>query len=197
MTIERSQYPHRVSQCILDVIAINDMEQMVDFPTRWDATLDLILTSHPSCSARCKPLPSLGKSDHDIVLYDTTLTPLRPKPPKRKLYLWRKADVEGIREDLREYAAEVNTNSELTASVNSFWDSFRERVTTVMEKHIPSKTTPRRNSNLWINTDIRRAIRRKQRAHKKARDTGKKRDKDRYKRLQAEVRLDIKRANST
>ena len=170
---------------------------MVDFPTRWDATLDLILTSHPNFSARCKPLPSLGKSDHDIVLYDTTLTPLRPKPPKRKLYLWRKADVEGIREDLREYAAEVNTNSELTASVNSFWDSFRERVTTVMEKHIPSKTTPRRNSNLWINTDIRRAIRRKQRAHKKARDTGKKRDKDRYKRLQAEVRLDIKRANST
>ena len=42
----------------------------MDFPTRKENTLDLIFTTHPSFKQRCKPLPSIGNSDHDIVLLD-------------------------------------------------------------------------------------------------------------------------------
>jgi hypothetical protein len=42
----------------------------VDFPTRKENTLDLIFTTHPSFTQRCKPLPSIGNNDHDIVLLD-------------------------------------------------------------------------------------------------------------------------------
>ena len=67
----------------------------------------------------------------------------------------------------------------------------------IVEKRVPSKTTAARYSNPWINTLIRKAIQRKQRAHKKARKTGKKRDINRYKRLQAEVKYNIKQANKS
>ena len=75
LSIQGNQYPLRLSKTILDLVNDNDLEQIVDFPTRKDKTLDLIMTTHPSFKSRCKPLLSLGNSDHDIVLYDTSLTP--------------------------------------------------------------------------------------------------------------------------
>ena len=46
------------------------LEQLVDFPTRLENTLDLIFTSHPSFKIRCKPLPPIGqKSDRDIFFF--------------------------------------------------------------------------------------------------------------------------------
>ena len=63
----------------------------------------------------------------------------------------------------------------------------------IVEKRVRSKTTAARYSNPWINTFIRKAIRRKQ----KARKTGKKRDIDRYKRLQAEVKYNIKQTSKS
>ena len=51
------------------------------------------------------------------------------------------------------------------------------------------------HTNPWINTEIRCAIRRKQRAHAKARRTKRKKDLDRYKRLQKEVKFMIRSAN--
>jgi hypothetical protein len=46
-----------------------------------------------------------------------------------------------------------------------------------------------------MNTDIRRKINQKHRAHAKARKTKKKKDKDRYKRLQTEVQYEIRKAD--
>jgi hypothetical protein len=48
-----------------EIVADNGLEQIVDFPTRKDNTLDLMLLSHPAYKLRCKPLPSIGNSDHD------------------------------------------------------------------------------------------------------------------------------------
>jgi hypothetical protein len=60
---------------------------------------------------------------------------------------------------------------------------------------VPSKHTTSRYTNPWIDTNIKRTIRRKQRAYRKARHTNKKRDRDRYKKLQKEVQYLIRRAH--
>jgi hypothetical protein len=53
--------------------------------------IDLVFTSHPAFKLRCKSLPPLGKKgDHDIVLYDCSHKVVRRKPPRRKIYLWKK-----------------------------------------------------------------------------------------------------------
>ena len=48
LTISSTQYPSRLNKTFLDIVADNSLEQIIDFPTRKDNTLDLILTSHPS-----------------------------------------------------------------------------------------------------------------------------------------------------
>ena len=54
--------------------------------------------------------------------------------------------------------------------------------------------TQGRHTYPWINTTIRRKINWKQKAHKKARKTKKKRDIDRYKRLKQEVQYEVRQA---
>ncbi|KAL8623448.1 hypothetical protein ACOMHN_058893 [Nucella lapillus] len=171
------------------------MEQQVDFPTRQKKTLDLILTTHPSLKTRCRALPSVGNSDHDVVLYDTSLRPFQPKPPKRKILLWKKANVHAIRKDMEEYAQTFDIDTSKPDALETAWRGFSERVQKTIDKSVPSNTTQGRYSYPWIDTSLRRAIRRKQRAHTKSRKTGKKRDQDRYKRLQQEVKDNIKKAS--
>jgi hypothetical protein len=82
------------------VVADEGLEHIVDFPTRKDNTLDLMLTSHPAFKLQCKPLPAIGNSDHDIVLLDMACKLFKPKPIRRKIFLWKKADIYKIKEDL-------------------------------------------------------------------------------------------------
>ena len=171
----------------------NGLEQIVNFPTRKDKTLDLIFTSHPSFMERCKPLPSIGNSDHDIVLLDTNLISRPPKPTKRKIYLWKQADIQGIQDDLAVFESTICEDSPV--SVEDMWSSFKAEIHTIIDERVPSKMTQARQSHPWMNRSIRRAIRRKQRAHKRSRRTGTKKDKDRYKKLQAEVQFEVRSAH--
>ena len=66
-TISPNQYTVGTNQAYLDIASDNGLEQIVDFPTRNENTLDLIFTSHPSYKQRCKPIPAIGNSDHDSV----------------------------------------------------------------------------------------------------------------------------------
>jgi hypothetical protein len=75
------------------------LEQDVNFPTRQDNILDLVLTSHPSLVNRYKPLP--GISDHDIVLIDANVRATRTRTPKRKIYLWKTANTQELQDEVR------------------------------------------------------------------------------------------------
>ena len=84
-TITKHQYPQRVNQLFLDLSHNLGLEQIVDFPTRQDNTLDLVFTSHPAFKLRCKSLPPSGKKgNHDIVLDDCSHKVVRSKTPRRK-----------------------------------------------------------------------------------------------------------------
>jgi hypothetical protein len=52
-TIINRQYPIKTNQTFLEIVADNGLEQIVDFPTRKDNTLDLMLLSHPAYKLRC------------------------------------------------------------------------------------------------------------------------------------------------
>ena len=89
------------------------------------------------------------------------------------------------------------------------WETFKTAIQSIINKRILSKLSSPKHTNPWINTEIHRAIRRKQRAHCKCRKTNKKRDIkncklhyinpkgkfiDRYRRLQKQVQFMIKMA---
>jgi hypothetical protein len=70
-----------------------------------DGSKFCIFTTHPSFKQRCKPLPSIGNSDHDIVLLDVACKPVKPKPTRRKFVLWKKAEVHNIQKDRAEFGS--------------------------------------------------------------------------------------------
>ena len=127
------------------MVVKNNHEQLVDFPTRKSKTRDLIFSSHPSYMERCEPLPSIGNSDHDIVLLDTSIQVRRPKPARRENYLWKSADISRIQEDLIHFAADFKDRP--FDSVNSMLDSFKEQIYRTIERRVPSKIALARHAH--------------------------------------------------
>ena len=123
LRIEGHQYPVRVNQTFLDLIAECGLEQQVDFQTRKDNIFDLIFMTHPSYKQRCKPLPAIGNSDHEVVLYDTSL----------------QADVRGLKDDVATYSKAVEDKE--FVSVEKTWNNIKEVLQTIITKRVPSKMT--------------------------------------------------------
>ena len=56
-------------------------------------------TNRPSLINRCEAIP--GISDHEIVFVDSNIAISRPKPVKRKIYMWKKADTQKLKKQDR------------------------------------------------------------------------------------------------
>ena len=87
--VVRHQYPRALNESFLQAIADAGLEQLVNFPTRGDRTLDGILTNRPTLTIRCEGLPAL--SDHDLVFTEVNIQAHRRKPIRHKISLWKKA----------------------------------------------------------------------------------------------------------
>ena len=113
-------HQNTVSMNNLFINTFEDMglEQIVNFPTRFDPdhTLDLLLTNRPSRIQRCEPLP--GVADHAAVLAITKMSPPHTKPEKRKIHPWKKADMEAVRRRIDSFSASFHAP---TTRYNQAW----------------------------------------------------------------------------
>jgi hypothetical protein len=69
--ITSSNHTKKLNRSFLDTFKDCLLEQIVNFPTRKNKTLDLFITNKPSLVSKCKPLP--GLSGHDIVMTDNKI----------------------------------------------------------------------------------------------------------------------------
>ena len=118
----------------------------------------------------------------------------QPKLPRHNIYLRKRADIQGIHND-GQFCRGLQTTT--CDSVQYVWQTFKEHIHQTIEKQVPSNLTLVRHTHPWMNGSIRRLIRWKQRAHEKSRQTGLKRDHDRYKQLQQDVQYQIRSAHKT
>ncbi|CAG2252708.1 unnamed protein product [Mytilus edulis] len=142
------------------------VQQLVNKPTRGENTLDLMFTSHPGHLERCKTLPPIGNSDHDIVLLDLAAKVTRPKPTSRTINLWKKANMEGINKSLTDNFTEFQTTN--FSDINAMWNKFKSIIMKAMTTYVPTKQTKERYSHPWMNTQLRKISNSKQRAYTKA-----------------------------
>jgi hypothetical protein len=75
------------------------------------------------------------------------------------------------------------------------WSSFKSGVLSIIEMHVPTKTSSSRYTHPWVSTDTRRLSRRKARAYTKTKSS-KKKEMDKYKALKAETQREMHRAHS-
>ena len=125
------------------------LNEVVDFQTRDDNLLDIFLTNRPSLIQSCKSLPGISVS----VKYQ--------RPIRRKIWLWSKADLPSMKEDLKSFSDEFIGKYSIEADVDTMWTEFSSKSTQLMTDYIPSKLSTARFSQPWINRDLKRLSHRK------------------------------------
>ena len=87
----------------------NDLDQVVTEPTRVTETtlsiLDLsFFTSNQTLISKVEVIP--GSSDHEAVFIESSPRPMRVKTTPRKVFQYRKADYEGMKQELKAFQIE-------------------------------------------------------------------------------------------
>ena len=170
-------YNDEVYEKLLKIIADNALTQHQLEPTRNGRILDLFLTNQPGIVQNMFTLP--GISDHDIPIADCDIKPSYNKNKRRTIYNLKKADWERIKEETREFRDEFLQQYK-NRSVDKNWYEFKKHIMSVMEKHIPKKSTSIRHNLLWMNASLKRMVKKKQRLYNKAKKSHKRKDWDTY-----------------
>ena len=97
-----------------------------------------------------------------FVLFDTSHQPVRTRPKRRTIYLWKKANIMEIKRSLQEYYRHFQSQS--FSSVNEMWNSIKEEITKTIQDHVSTKRILARQTHHWVDGNIREATRRKLRA---------------------------------
>ena len=129
-----------VSNQLLTIVKDLYLDQVVTEPTRItetsSSTLDLFFTSNQTLVNKVEVIP--GVSDHEAVFIESSLRPMRVKTPPRKVFQYRKADYDAMKTELRSCQAEFQESAK-TEDVEHLWMTFKNKVHSLMESHIPSK----------------------------------------------------------
>jgi hypothetical protein len=78
-------------------------------------------------------------------------------------------------------------------SVNSMWTYFQTNLDNNIKNNIPHKTAKIKDGYLWINRDLKRLIRKRDRNYKRNKKSGNKADKNKYKKLKHETQSNSER----
>ena len=154
--------PNRhVQSQLLEIAQEHCLAQVVNILTRADKTLDLLLTNSPSPVNGVKGIPPIGKADHDIVYVEYDIKAKHIQQAPRKIYLYKRADMDGLRDHLAHYRDSFLSYDHSHMSVNDMWVSFKSEIIAAIERFIPSKMTKTKYSSPWIDSSIKRLIKRR------------------------------------
>lgn len=125
----------------------NGLTQLVTQPSLPNNTLYLSLCNNPSLFRNVKVLPDLA--DRDVVLVEGNISPIVNKHTRRKIYLLKRADWDGLRAHMEgsysAHAEQETMDCEASVDVESRWKSFVQLLNSGIEKFIPSKIAKQKN----------------------------------------------------
>ena len=113
----------REQQRLIDISLDHNIEQTIDKPTRGGNILDLLFTNNKSTVQNVVIMPPLGKSDHDVIYAEINVRPNRVCTPHRKVFVFRKADWDGIKRKLNALFEKMQGNSK-QPPVNELWNTL-------------------------------------------------------------------------
>ena len=147
-----NQYPKAIGEEFIELFQDHSLQQMVLEATRFNNTFDVFITNRPTLLKRLEIIP--GVSDDDIVFINTYLEVQRRKPVKRKLYLWKKANIEKIRETLEIGRDHFMADFEHSSSVEVMWQPFKNLCQQTIKDFVPTKFTPSRFNPPRVNRKV-------------------------------------------
>ena len=79
-------------------------------------------------------MPPIGKADHDSVYIEYDIKAKRIQQAPRKSFLYKRADVVGLHDDLARYRDSFLSTDHSHVSVNEMWVSFKSEVLSAFER---------------------------------------------------------------
>ena len=192
-SISNNAYPAYLCDPFLNFLHEYGFTQTVNFPTRGNNTLDIFVTNRPSLISSCKPVS--GISDHEAVIVISSLKTDLQLIPKRRIYNWKRADWNEIKDKATYFCNFFITNFDTGSPINSLWNEFKEFCLSILEI-IPSKFTTN-HSYPWITHSIKKLSRRKQRLYNQARLSHHPKDWELYYQIKKECQRECRKAYNT
>ena len=133
-------------------------------------------------------------ADHDAVsvLLDTTVKYSRKKP--RKVYLYKKGDMGKLRVELETYKDTFLQSNPMERTIEENWTSFKTNLFHVMDNCIPQKHISSWQDSPWMNSGIKRLIRKKKRLWNNAKRTDTAENWQKFKVTRKAVKSSMKKA---
>lgn len=151
---------------LLDILNDNNLTQVVDKKTRNDRTLDLLCMSNPSHINRIETLPPVGHSDHDIIFSEINFKMPNTNQIPHKVVIYKKANWKEIEKDLNNTYKHLKEN-QTNMTIDELWSKFKNDTLETIDKHIPKKTLGKKSKLPWLNRDLKRLIKKKNKLYNK------------------------------
>ena len=144
------QYGYEANETMLDLINQHSLSQFTDKPTRTRGNniLDLVLSTIPDSVSKIHVVESI--SDHSVVITDLILKVKPTRKVKRKIYIYKKADSELLKDEISSAWDKFQTSQPHDRSVEQNWCHFKRIILTAIKNHFPTKTISGRWNVPWI-----------------------------------------------
>ena len=147
----------------------NYLWQLVNFPTRNNNILDLILTNIPDKIHNLHGYDDIISTDHKLIGFDLDLKVPKKPDIKRSVYNFKRADWSSLNNSLQNTSwDQCFVPNDVDASLSNWCAVFL----TVANKHVPKSKTRNIHDHPWIDKELLSLIKRKNMQRLKANRSG-------------------------
>ena len=176
----------------LEILNDHNFCQIVKKPTRGPNILDLFLTNNPSLIINQSNIPGLGDSDHDIVLIETLLKPIKNNKTRVAKPQYNKTNWELFKLHMNNFSTSFLKMDHENMSVDDLWVTFKNELCTATTKFVPHKVFSSKKLP-WITKYIILLIHRRGKLHIKIK-RGKTDLSTKYKLLKSKIKREMRKA---
>ena len=183
-------------ECVRDAFLIQKVTQPTRHRKGQRSTLDdLVLVNDENLVSDIQHLDPVGKSDHDVMLFDLYVSRTKTEKTTKYRFDLNKGDYGKMRELISNY--DFSALSKL--DVESTWCYIRDLIVDTMEKCIPKKNCgkDRNIKPRWINGEVRKSVKKKYNLYKKYLQSKQARDYQSYKLVRSKCKKLIKKARKS
>ena len=157
------QYGYRINRLMLEIAEEHGLQQLQKEPTRLNNVLDLLFTTYPDLVENVQV--SSGMSDHCVVTAEVNVNPRAYKKPPRKVYMFKKMNVTQMKQDALDFKDHYLNHTSDANHIDVNWTTFKTKVSEILSDNVPTKTIKEKWDVPWMNSSIKRLIRKKHRAY--------------------------------
>ena len=178
-----------------DMLKNHGLTQIVNEPTRKGNILDLLITNYRLNQInRTEILAGIATGeDHHVVYTELDINPHRTKQRPRNIFVYQKANWPGSKQYVETLANKMSRMNE-ESTVEEIWNTLKIGLLDGMKKFILQRITKTKEWSPWIDKNLQKLIKRRNRAFQASKKTGKHYYEQKFLGLKRKVQLELRRA---